>query len=160
MESDTYGHYVEETRHWQDYRPEWNGNYPPPAEDLPLDLPYTSFRYSGPGWVQSEGTGYFIPDGIPEQFDYYRRCGQSRSVALDLTRAWVEKQISSWFSGPLTNCTVFVTAEKEGIELGTATMVTDYLGDEPDYIFSMVEEYGMVEEAIEEAKGAIARLTA
>jgi hypothetical protein len=159
-DDDTYGHYVGETRYWQDYRPEWRGNYPPPDEEFPLGLPYTSFRYHGPGWVQGEGTGYFVPDGIEEQYAYYRDAGQSRSVAWDLTRAWVEAQIHMLFASPLTYCTVFVTVEKEGIELGTAAMGTDYSGEDSDYIFTMVEDYGMVEEAVQEAEAAIEKLTA
>jgi hypothetical protein len=130
-----YGSYVEEQRHWQDYRPDWEGQWAPPVTDAPLGMPYTAIRYSGPGWVQGEGTGYFIPDGIEEEFDCLRRMGQSKQVAWDLTREWVESQL---------------------------TMHTDISGDDEGraYIFEMVEEHGMVDEVVEQAKATIKRLTA
>jgi hypothetical protein len=156
-----YGHYVEERGSRWGWDGDWRGNWPEPAEHAPLGLPYTSIRYSGPGWVQGESGGYFIPDGIKEQFDYYRRAGQSKSVAWDLTKQWVEDQITMLFSSPLTNCVVIVTAYKDNIELGSVSMGTDVSGDDDgrDYIFEMVEECGMIDDAIYEARENIERLT-
>ena len=98
------------------------GNYPEPREDLPLGLPYTAFRWTGA--LQGDG-GYFIPSEMDEQYDYYRRSGQSRCVAWDMTRAWVEQQLSDLFGSPLTYYGVTVIASREGIDLGTANMGTD-----------------------------------
>jgi hypothetical protein len=127
-----YGSYVEEQRHWQDYRPDW------------------------------EGTGYFIPDGIEEEFDCLRRMGQSKQVAWDLTREWVESQLTMLFQSPLTYMDVIVEAWSDDTELATTSMHTDISGDDEGraYIFEMVEEHGMVDEVVEQAKATIKRLTA
>lgn len=172
-----YGKYVDErgSQRWG-WDGEWAGNWPEPQEHAEfvttektpsgirhrtIRLPYTSIRYSGPGWVQGEGTGYFIPDGMDEQYDAYRRQGQSRQVAWDMTKEWVESQLEMLFSSPLTQCVVFVKAYKEGIELGATVMGTDVSGDDEgrDYIFEMVDDHGMIEEVIEEAKENIGKLT-
>lgn len=157
-----YGSYVEEQRHWQDYLPDWEGQWAPPVTDAPLGMPYTAIRYSGPGWVQSEGTGYFIPDGIEEEFDCLRRMGQSKQVAWDLTREWVESQLTMLFQSPLTYMDVIVEAWSDDTELATTSMHTDISGDDEGraYIFEMVEEHGMVDEVVEQAKATIKRLTA
>jgi len=154
-----YGRYVDETR-YEDY--DWRGNFPRPSENAPLGLPYTSIRYDGPGWVQGERGGYFIPEGVEEQYDYFRRSGQSKSVAWDLTKEWVEAQISMLFHSPLTNATVIVTASKEGVELSSTAMGTDYSGDEEgrSYVFQMVKEYEMIDEVIDEAREVIQKLVA
>jgi len=157
-----YGHYVDEMSHWQDYRPEWDGNYPPPAEDFPLGLPYTSFRYSGPGWVQGEGRGYFCPEGIQSWFDYLRTDrGCSKSVAWDLTKEWVEENVSDYFQGPLVYAYVSIKVFKHDIELGSAGMGTSYIDNEEgrDYIFAMVDDYDIIGDAMQEAHENIEKLT-
>lgn len=155
-----YGKYVDTYRVESNY--EWQGNWPEPREHAPLGLPYTAIRYSGPGWVQGEEGGYFIPDGIEEEFKGLRRQGQSKSVAWDMTREWVESQLEMLFSSPLTNCVVIVTAYKEDIELGSTAMGTDVSGDDEGkaYIFEMVKENGLIDDVIEEAKEAIKKLVA
>lgn len=155
-----YGNYVDEVR--SDYSYEWDGNYPQPAEMPPLGLPYTCIRYDGPGWMQGEQGGYFIPDGIEEYFEWKRRQGQSKSVAWDLTRQFVEDQVKMLFHSPLTNCIVIVKALSEGIELASTAMGTDVSGDDEGraYIFDMVKEHGMVDDVIEDAKQEIKRLAA
>lgn len=154
-----YGNYVDECR-YEDY--EWNGNWPRPSESAPLGLPYTSIRFDGPGWVQSERGGYFIPDGIEETFAYYRDAGQSKQVAWELTKQYVEDQLTMLFSSPLTNCIVHVAAYKDDIELASTNMGTDVAGDDEGraYIFAMVEEHDMVTEVVESAHTSIAKLTA
>jgi len=159
QEGDGLGHYVEESRSDWHY-PEWRGNYPMPAESFPLGLPYTTFRYSGPGWVQGEGSGYFVPDNVEDSYNHYRRQGQSKSVAWDLTKAEVERILRDYFSAPLTYCTVFVTVYKAGIELGGDVMGTSYIDNNEgsNYIFEMVEEHQMVETAIDEARKNVNKL--
>lgn len=156
-----YGSYVQESRRSND-GDDWRGNYPMPVISAPLGIPYTSIRYSGPGWVQGEEGGYFIPDGIEDAFKEFRRKGQSKSVAWDLTKADVEAQISMLFHSPLTNCYVKVSAHREGVELADTGMGTDVSGDDEGraYIFEMVAEHGMVEEVIEQARETIERLGA
>jgi len=157
-----YGHYVTErgSSRWG-WDGDWNGNWPEPSEHAPLGLPYTAIRFSGPGWVQGEEGGYFIPDYIEEQYDFYRRAGQSKSVAWDLTRQYVEDQLSMLFSSPLTNCVVCITVYKNDIELASTCMGTDVSGDDEgrDYIFQMVNEHDMIEDTIADAKHAITNLT-
>lgn len=157
-----YGSYVDEVRNYYDYdsTAQWGGNWNPPREDAPLGIPYTSIRYDGPGWTQGEQGGYFIPDDIEGTFESFRRAGQSKSVAWDLTKADVEAQISMLFHSPLTNCYVKVSAHREGVELADTGMGTDVSGDDEGraYIFEMVAEHGMVEEVIEQARETIARL--
>lgn len=171
-----YGRYVDErgSARWG-WDGEWNGNWPEPAEHATFEVierngqharwreirfPYTAIRYSGPGWTQGEGSGYFIPDCIEDQFDYYRRSGQSRSVAWDLTREWIEAQLKMLFSSPLTNGPVEVTVSKEDIELASTSIWTDISGDEEGYIFVCADDYGLVEEALEQARENIDKLTA
>jgi hypothetical protein len=156
-----YGSYVDEVG--IDYNYDWRGNWREPAEHAPLGLPYTAIRYSGPGWVQGDMEGgYFIPDGIEEEYKSYRSMGQSKSVAWELTRKFVEDQLKMLFVSPLTNMVVHVTALSEGIELAHTCMGTDVSGDEEGraYIFEMVEEHGMVDEVVEEAQVEIKRLAA
>lgn len=172
--STDYGSYVDEDS--RGYAYDWQGNWPQPlefasfrlAEDTPsgkrvrsINFPYTAIRYHGPGWMPGEEDGYFIPDGIEEQFDYYRRSGQSRQAAWDLTRQWVEEQLEMLFSSPLTNCVVIVKAYKEDIELGSTAMGTDVSGDTDgwNYVFDMVEEHALIEDVIEEARENIDKLT-
>jgi hypothetical protein len=155
-----FGTYVDEIN--RDYNYEWDGEWPQPREMPPLGLPYKCIRYSGPGWVQGDMSGgYFIPDGIEEYFEWKRRQGQSKSVAWDLTRQFVEDQLTMLFCSPLTNCVVCVEAWSEDVELARTCMGTDVSGDDEgrDYIFTMVEEHGMITEVIEDAKQEIARLT-
>lgn len=152
-EGDCLGHYVEEVRGYG--YGDWDGNYPEPSEEFPLGLPYTSFRWTG---VNQGDGGYFVPDGIEEFFDARRHGGQSKSVAWDLTKAWVEDTLTSFFSDPLVYLHVWVSAYREGIKLGTDSMGTSVC-DDPDYVFDMVEEHGMVDTAIEQARDAITRLT-
>lgn len=158
MPGDGFGEYVkEDTRGYGD----WQGNYPEPCESFPLGLPYTVFRYSGPGWTQGEGTGYFLPEGVQAQFDYYRTRGQSKSVAWDLTRNWVESTLRTLFGGPLTYCTLVVTASRDDVELGSEVIGTTYVDDFADgslYVFACVEEYGLIETAIKDARASLARL--
>lgn len=146
-EDDGLGHYVQERN--ADYAWRWEGNYPEPAESFPLGLPYTAFRYSGPGWVQGEGSGYFLPDGVEEQFDYYRKAGQSKSVAWELTRQYVESTLTAFFSSPLTYATVTVTAYKNGVELDSDSMGTSYI--DRDDVFTLVKEYDMIDTATQRA---------
>lgn len=156
-----YGSYVQErgSQRWG-WDGEWNGNWPEPQEFPPLGLPYTSIRYSGPGWVQGESGGYFIPDHIEEQYDYYRRAGQSKSVAWDMTKEWVEGMISDLFHAPLSNCYINIKVYKEDIELGSAGIGTDIISNNEGekYIFQCVEEHGLVDEAIEQARDNIVKL--
>lgn len=158
---DGFGEYVDEVRGWTSLggHDEWGGNYREPRLDdgrFPLGLPYTAFRYTGA--TQGDG-GYFVPDEIEEQYDYYRREGQSKSVAWDLTRQWVEARISDYFGEPLSYVNVTITVEREGVELGSSTMGTTIL-DDWSYIFEMADEHGMVEDAIEEARDTLGRLCA
>jgi hypothetical protein len=156
-----YGSYVDErgSSRWG-WDGEWNGNWPEPVEHAPLGLPYTSIRYHSPGWVQGEEDGYFIPRDTEEQYAYYRRAGQSKSVAWDLTKQWVEDQLKMLFSSPLTNMVVVITVFKEGVELATTAMGTDVSGDDEGskYIFQMVEEYSMITEAIDDARETLKKL--
>jgi hypothetical protein len=157
-----FGTYVDELRS-DYYEGDWGGNWPPPAEKAPLGLPYTAIRYSGPGWVQGDMSGgYFILDGIEEHFEWKRRQGQSKSVAWDLTRKFVEDQLTMLFCSPLTNCVVIVSAWSEDIELASTAIGTDVSGDDEgrDYIFQMVEENGMIDEVVEDAKAEIKRMAA
>lgn len=171
--STDYGHYVQEAgRYSEDY--EWGGEWPRPAElaafalnvSTPsgprrrvFSLPYKAIRYSGPGWVQGEKGGYFIPEDIAGTFENFRRRGQSWSVAWDLTREDVEAQISMLFHSPLTNMVVIVEVIREGVVLGDSAMGTDVAGDEQGYIFEMIEEHGMVDDAMEQALARIEALS-
>lgn len=148
-----YGDYLEETRH--DY--DWGGQYPRPRGELPLGLPYTTFRYTGPGWVQGEGTGYFMPDGVADQYDYFRRMGQTRAVALAMTREWIEDTLRELFGRPLTNGFVRVTVYREDVELGTAAMGTDWLDSDTEAVFELVGD-SLLDEAMTEARATLARL--
>jgi hypothetical protein len=158
-----YGRYVDEVSNYHDYGStmSWGGNWPPPREDAPLGIPYTAIRYSGPGWVQGEGSGYFIPDGIEDEYESFRRRGQSKSVAWELTLRWVEDQLEMLFSSPLTTCDVIVSAEREGVKLASTCMGTDVSGDDEgrEYIFQMVEDHDMIGEVLTEARERIAALT-
>lgn len=160
--STDYGEYVEEDRRGYDY--DWDGQWPAPVgvRELPLGLPYKTFRYSGPGWVQGEQGGYFIPDSIEETFASFRARGQSKSVAWDLTRESVEEQIASLFSAPLINAFVSIAIEHEGVELSRTDMGTHYCDDQDgqDYPFQMVAEYDMLEEALGMAGETIDKLKA
>lgn len=152
------GQYLEEAN--ADYDYDWEGNWPRPVGELPLGLPYTAFRYGGPGWVQGERGGYFLPDGIEEQFAEFRRNGQSKSVAWDLTRQYVEDQITAFFHAPLINAVVSITITKDGVKLGRAVMGTDYCDDEDGegHPFEMVAEYDMLEEALQDAGETLDKL--
>lgn len=173
----TFGDYVQESHRYND-GDDWNGNWPRPAA-MPefqvtepglttagdrrrtISFPYTSIRFSGPGWTQGERPGYFIPSEMDDQFAYYRRNGASRAVAWDLTKAWVEQQISDLFSGPLLNLVVTVEAWREGVELASTSMGTDIIDNDEgrNYVFEMVDEHAMVDTVIDEARATIARLT-
>jgi hypothetical protein len=150
------GHYVEGARH--DY--EWGGNYPRPVEDLPLNLPYTSFA-SGAYSQDRHAWPYWVPSEVEEQFAYYRRMGQSKQVAWELTKQWVEDMIRSFFGGPLYYGIVFVSVWKEGVELGNASIGTSYVDDNDgrDHIFDCADDFSLVEDAMQDARDTIQRLT-
>jgi hypothetical protein len=152
------GHYVEGSH--SDYDYEWRGNYPRPVEDLPLNLPYTSFA-SGAYSQDRHAFPYWVPDGVEEQFDYFRRNGQSKQVSWELTKQWVEYMIRSFFGGPLYYGIVTVTVSKEGVELGHASIGTSYTDDidGEDYIFDCASDHALVEEALEDARDTLKRLT-
>lgn len=152
-----YGTYIDEGGS-EDY--EWNGNWPRPNELPPLGFPYTSIRYSGPGWTQGLRSGYFIPEGIVDHYEWLRSNGQSRSVSWDMTKEFIEEQLSTLFSSPLTNTFITVTASKKGIVLASTSIGTDISGDDEGraYIFELVDECGMVTEVVDDAKAAIAEL--
>lgn len=155
---DTLGEYVDEAR--DSYR-EWNGNHPEPASDKwPLGLPYTSFHYEGCN--RRGDSGYFVPDGVRDWYDHLRESGQSRSVAWDLTREWVEDTVSDYFGGPLTYCVVIVTASRAGVELGSDALGTSYIDGEDgrDHIFQCADDHGMVDTAVDHARDTLARLCA
>jgi hypothetical protein len=168
-----YGKYVDAVR--REYSYEWDGNYPQPeelaefrlVEETPsgkrirnIIFPYTSIHYSGPGWVQGEEPGYFIPSGVQDEYEAHRRHGASRSVAWDWTREFIESQLTMLFSSPLTNCVVHVEAWSEDIELASSCTGTDVSGDDEGraYIFEMADECGMITEVIADAKAEIERL--
>lgn len=155
----SYMREARETRHYHDEMSGWRGNYPEPAETFPLGLPYTSFRYEGCN--RRGDAGYFVPDGIEDTYKHLRQCGQSRAVAWELTREDVETQVSEFFGAPLTNCVVIVEASREGVKLGSSAMGTSYLDNDEGRAdpFVCAEECGMVDEAIEEARATLARLT-
>jgi hypothetical protein len=160
QKNDGLGSYVQERR-GDGYPYTWKGNYPEPESDgWPLGLPYTAFRYSGPGWVQGERGGYFVPDGVEEQYAELRKRGQSKSVAWDMTREWVESTLSSFFGAPLTYCTVVVTVSRHGVKLSSDAIGTSYIDDMDghDYVFKCAEEHGMVDNAIEQANDMLAQL--
>lgn len=152
MEGDGLGHYAEGAN--SDYDYDWQGNYPRPTEELPLNLPYTSFA-SGAYSQDRHAHPYFIPDGVEDHYNYLRTMGQSKSVAWDLTKEWVEDIIRSWFGGPLIYASVevtvaYVAADDDEIEVGSASIGTSYVDD--DDIFTCVMENGLVEEALAEAR--------
>jgi hypothetical protein len=158
MPEDDYGEYVKESRYGGG---EWGGNYPEPAShDWPLGLPYTSFHFDG--CQRSSDGGYFVPDRVQEWYDHLRKRGQSRSVAWLQTKEWVEQTLASFFSGPLTYCFIRVTASREGVELGSDSIGTTYIGDDEGraYIFTCVDEHGMVDTAIDAADDKLAELAA
>ena len=145
------GHYVDGVRNGYNY--DWGGNYPEPNEELPLNLPYTSFA-SGAYSQNQHAWPYWIPDGVEEQFDYFHRCGASKQVAWMLTKEWVEKQIRDFFGGPLYYVNVVVTASLEGVELGSDSIGTNYIGFDDAHIFECVRDLDMIGNAIEAAKAA------
>lgn len=153
------GHYVNGISSYNWSSGEWSGNYPEPNEDFPLNLPYTSFA-SGSYSQDRHAYPYWVPDGVEEQFVFYRRNGASKSVAWDLTKEWVEQMIKDFFGGPLVYVYVTVTVSKDGIELGGDSIGTNYVDDHEgqNYPFQCVEEHGMIEEAMNEAKEAIKKL--
>lgn len=157
-EGDGYGEYMKEAREVRRYYDSgrWGGQYPEPAGSFPLGLPYTAFRYSGPGWTQGEQPGYFVPDGIADTFEHFRRRGQSRSVAWDLTHANVREQLRVYFASPLTNCVVVVTAARMGVKLGSSALGTTYTGDDPGYVFSCAND--IMGDAIDSAKMKLTEL--
>lgn len=158
MEGDGLGHYVEGVRH-SDWDTDWNGNYPRPAEELPLNLPYTTFA-SGAYSQDRHAYPYFVPDHLEDHYESLRRRGQSKSVAWLMVKEDAEDTIRKFFGGPLVYCHVQVTAYKDDIELGQDTIYTSYIsGDDDDYPFTCAAENGMVETAVSEAKDAIVRLT-
>jgi hypothetical protein len=150
------GHYVDGVRH--DY--EWGGNYPRPAEDFPLNLPYTSFA-SGAYSQDQHAWPYWVPSEVEDQFAYYRRMGQSKQVSWELTKQWVEDMIRSFFGGPLYYGIVTVTVSKEDVELGHASIGTSYVDDMDgkNYIFDCASDHALVEEALEDARDTLKRLT-
>lgn len=156
---DGLGDYAQEAR--DDYG-EWQGAYPAPAATLPLGLPYTAFRYSGPGWTQGEEPGYFIPANIEEEYDALRKRGQSRSVAWDMMHEYVKDTLDSFFSAPLTYCVLEVTVSREGVDLASEVIGTSYVDDDDGRgdIFTCVEEHGLIEEAISEARATLDELGA
>lgn len=151
-EDDGLGHYAKGVS--SDYDYEWNGNYPRPDEPLPLNLPYTSFA-SGAYSQDRHAWPYFIPDHVEEQYESFRKMGQSKSVSWMLTKEWVEDTISKFFGGPLYYGTIlievfYVTADGEEIEIGSDSLGTSYLEDEE--IFTIVKENAMVDTALDEAR--------
>lgn len=147
---DDLGHYVKATH--ADYSYEWQGNYPQPSEEFPLGLPYTSFYSAGYTRNPEHVWPYFVPDGIEDWYEHARQMGQSKSVAWDLTKAWVENAIREFFGGPLVYLTVTVEAHRKGVELGSASIGTSVIGFDDDYIFACANECGLVDDAIDEAK--------
>lgn len=152
---DEYGHYVAEVR-GDNY--EWCGNYPEPAEALPLGLPYTAFRYDG--YDRGDDGGYFVPVGVEDQYDYYRGLGQSKSVARQLTRDWIESTISSYFSSPLINAEIIIEACKAGVLLGVASIGTSYTGDDDGraYVFECAADHELITDAIAYAERMLEQL--
>lgn len=128
----------------------------PETTDFPLGLPYNVFRYTDV--YQSDG-GYFVPDDIEYHYEYMRKLGCSKSVAWDLTRAMVERQISDLFGTPLTYCYVRVVIEHNGVELGSAGIGTTYLGGD-DYPLECADECGLVDEALDAARETVEILKA
>lgn len=162
-DGDGYGAYMREARDTRFYYSEmsqWEGQYPKPAGTFPMGLPYTVFRYSGPGWHQSEEPGYFVPDGIEDHYAYLRKSGQSRSVARDMTAAWAQDTVRAFFHSPMTNCYLDVAAWRAGVKLGTAGIGTTYLGDEREYVFECVEEHALIDEAVAAANAKLKELCA
>lgn len=155
-----YGEYADAVS--SDYDWDWEGNYPRPAADLPLNLPYTIFHCAS--YSHSSGSGgypYFIPDGVEDRFNEFRKAGASKAVAWDLTRQWVEDTVRSFFGGPLTYLDVGVeirrTVQHDGridsdVVLGSSHMGTSIIDDEDghDHVFELAQE--MLPEALDEAR--------
>lgn len=153
-----FGEYVGVVSHWSEELGNWNGNYPQPKEELPLNLPYTTFAAAA--FANEYGDFfYWVPDGVDDAYEGFRNLGQSKSVAWDLTREWAEEIVRSYFSSPLTNGYVAVTVNHGGIELATGYLGTDYLAGDPDsdmHLFDIAEQ--LLAEAMDEAKDEINRL--
>lgn len=94
-------------------------------------------------------------------FDYYRKDGASKATA----DAWV-REAAERGAGDLNDANpyiIIVTAEREGIELGRASLGGYGLDpDDFDYdrqVATAIEESGMADEALDEARATLARLT-
>lgn len=105
---------------------------------------------------------YLIPEGnYQEQFDYLIAAKYGKTEADLLARASIKKDIERLEDAcsdyPSWNAVgIVVKAKREGLVLGTASM----WGFESDdtYLDQAITDYGLVEQAVDEAKGMVERL--
>lgn len=149
MPGDGLGEYVD--GHWGEQEFE-------PNESTPLNLPAGIFRYDDAGARESR---FFFPAYMDDEYEFLRTLGgQSASVARDMLRTRIEARISDFFHAPLTYVHVEVTVSRNDVELGSDAIGSSFIAGnnyEAD-LFQMVEEHGMVDNAIEQAEAALASI--
>lgn len=150
VDGDCLGHYVEAENYSV-------GPENKPVEETPLNLPPKIFASVSYYNADRGAYPYFFPDNVDDFYERRRKDGASKSVAWMDTYEMVEETIASFFGGPLVNAYLKVTASKAGVELGESGIGTDYIDDYEGakYVFMCVEEHGLVNEAISEAKAKL-----
>jgi hypothetical protein len=129
------------------------------AEATPLHLPATHFLYSTGSRDAYEA---FFPDYVEDQYQWARTTGgMSRGVARDYITLWVTTLVSEYCSSDYVYYDLRVTASKNGIRLGEDALGNcDFINPREQDIFAMVEDHGMVDEAITAARAALEGLCA
>lgn len=92
---------------------------------------------------------------VRELATYYHKAGESRNVAWEDARTSLQKEAEDYLGDDYVRLIITVKASRLGIELGSASISSDYIIDWRDIereLDSTVYEHGLVDEAIEEAK--------
>jgi hypothetical protein len=126
-------------------------------EETPLGLPASHFIYAT---ASRDVYQAFFPDNVEEQYEWARtQGGMSRGVARDWVTEWVSTLVRECCSEDYVYLDLKVTVRRSGITLGTDTLGDcDFIDVRDADVFAMVEDHGMVEEAIDSAISALEAL--
>jgi hypothetical protein len=147
-----YGTYVAAVG--RDHSPHY---YPTPALPPPMGLPAAHFKHPT---ATRDVWEFFYLDYIEDEYAAYRKSGMSKSVARDQLVAWIERTVSELMTD-LAYYDVTVKVYRNDIELGASSMTYDTLTDgRSEEFIGFALEHGLVDEALDEAKQALANLVA
>lgn len=95
-----------------------------------------------------------------DAYAYFRKRGASKDTAAQWTRDAAEREASD--AAEAQEFIIWVKVYRAGVHLGTASLGgvgLDFAQDEARQVAEVIEENGMIAEALDEARATLARLT-